>query len=140
MEFVVIKVTGTFNNFNEEIKKLGINIEESFKAIEPITSKIVALINERDNLKSQFDEIKRNFDNLSSQISELQKKLNDQKAEFDTKEQTFENRIVSLQREIDLLMLDNQKFSEQIKTRDDKINMLESQKSELLTSLRNKSS
>ena len=137
---MVVEVTESFNNFNEEIKKLQTNIQESFKVIEPITSKIDVLISERDSFKSQVDELKRNFDNLSNQLSDLQKKLNDQKAEFDAKEQTNENRLVSLQREIDLLTLDKKKFLEQLKTRDDKINMLESQKNELLTSLREKSS
>ena len=137
---MVIEVTGSFNNFNEEIKKLQTNVRESFEAIEPITSKIDALIRERDSFKSQTDELKRNFDNLSDQLSDLQKKLNEQKIEFDAKAQTNENQIVSLQREIDLLTLDKKKFLEQLKTRDDKISLLESQKDELLTSLRNKSS
>ncbi len=137
---MVVEVSESFNNFNEEIKKLQTNVRESFEAIEPITSKIDALISERDSFKSQADELKRNFDNLSDQLSDLQKKLNDQKMEFDAKAQTKENQIVSLQREIDLLTLDKKKFLEQLKTRDDKISMLESQKDELLTSLRNKSS
>jgi len=130
----------SFSNVNEEIKKLQKNVRESFEAIEPIASKIDVLISERDSFHSQADEIKRNFDNLNDQLSDLQKKLNAQKTEFETKAQTSENQIVSLQREIDLLALDKKKFSEQLKTRDDKISMLESQKEELLTSLRNKSS
>ena len=137
---MVFEMSGSFNNINEEIKKLQTNVRESFEAIEPITSKIDALISERDSFKSQADEVKRNFDDLSNQMSDLQKKLNDQKVEFETKAQTSENQIVSLQREIDLLALDKKKFSEQLKTRDDKISMLESQKEELLTSLRKKSS
>ncbi len=136
----MVEVSESFNNFNEEIRKLQTNVRESFEAIEPITSKIDALISERNSFKSQADELKRNFDNLSSQLSDLQKKLNDQKIEFDAKAQTNENQIVSLQREIDLLTLDKKKFLEQLKTRDDKISMLESQKDELLTSLRDKSS
>ncbi len=128
----------SFNNINEEIKKLQTNVRESFETIDPITSKIDALISERASLKSQVDEVKRNFDDLSSQISNLQKKLNDQKAEYETKAQTTENQIVSYQREIDLLVLDKKKLSEQLKTRDDKITTLESQKEELLTTLRNK--
>ena len=137
---MVVEVAESFNNFNEEIKKIQTNVRESIQAIEPIASKIDTLINERDSFKSQTDELKRKFDSLSDQLSDLQKKLNDQKIEFDTKAQTSENQIVSLQREIDLLTLDQKKFSEQLKTRDDKIHMLESQKDELLTSLRNKSS
>ncbi|MCK4847839.1 MAG: hypothetical protein KAT16_02315 [Candidatus Heimdallarchaeota archaeon] len=133
-------MSGSFNNINEEIKKLQTNVRESFEAIEPITSKIDALISERDNFKSQAEEVKRNFDDLSNQLSGSQKKLNDQKAEFETKAQTSENQIVSLQREIDLLTLDKKQLSEQLKTQDDKIGMLESQKEELVTALRNKSS
>ena len=128
----------SFNNINEEIKKIQTNVRESFETIDPITSKIDALISERASLKSQVDEVKRNFDELSNQLSNLQKKLNDQQAEFETKSQTTENQIVSYQREIDLLVLDKKKLSEQLKTRDDKISTLESQKEELLTSLRNK--
>jgi chromosome segregation ATPase len=137
---MVVEVSESFNNFNEEIKKLQTNVRESIEAIEPITSKIDALISERDSFKSQTDELKRKFDNLSDQLSNLQKKLNEQKIEFDAKARTNENQIVSLQREIDLLTLDKKKFLEQLKTRDDKISLLESQKDELLTSLRNKSS
>ena len=137
---MVIEVSESFNNFNEEIKKLQTNVRESFEAIEPINSKIDVLIRERDSFKSQIDELKRNFDDLNNQVSDLQRKLNDQKAAHDAKEQTNENRIVSLQREIDLLTLDKQKFSEQLKARDDKISILESQKDELLTTLREKSS
>ncbi|MHA1236267.1 MAG: hypothetical protein ACTSQ9_01245 [Candidatus Hodarchaeales archaeon] len=128
----------SFNDINEEIKKLKTNVHESFETIEPIASKIDALIGERDSLKSQVDEVKRKFDDLSDQISNLQKKLNEQKAEFEIKAQTAENQIVSYQREIDLLVLDKKKLSEQLKTRDDKISTLESQKEELLTTLRNK--
>ncbi len=137
---MVFEMSGSFNNINEEIKKLQTNVRESFEAIEPITSKIDALISERDNFKSQAEEVKRNFDDLSNQLSGSQKKLNDQKAEFETKAQTSENQIVSLQREIDLLTLDKKQLSEQLKTQDDKIGMLESQKEELVTALRNKSS
>lgn len=136
----MVEVSESFNNFNEEIKKLQTNVRESIEAIKPITSKIDALISERDSFKSQTDELKRKFDNLSDQLSDLQKKLNEQKIEFDAKARTNENQIVSLQREIDLLTLDKKKFLEQLKTRDDKISLLESQKDELLTSLRNKSS
>ena len=136
----MVEVSESFNNFNEEIKKLQTNVRESIEAIKPITSKIDALISERDSFKSQTDELKRKFDNLSDQLSDLQKKLNEQKIEFDAKARTNENQIVSLQREIDLLTLDKKKFLEQLKTRDDKIILLESQKDELLTSLRNKSS
>jgi len=136
---MVVEVSESFNNFNEEIKKLQTNVRESIEAIEPITSKIDALISERDSFKSP-DELKRKFDNLSDQLSNLQKKLNEQKIEFDAKARTNENQIVSLQREIDLLTLDKKKFLEQLKTRDDKISLLESQKDELITSLRNKSS
>jgi chromosome segregation ATPase len=137
---MVIEVSESFNNFNEEIKKLQTNVRESIESIEPITSKIDALISERDSFKSQTDELKRKFDNLSDQLSDLQKNLNEQKIQFDAKAQTNENQIVSLQREIDLLTLDKKKFLEQLKARDDKISLLESQKDELLTSLRNKSS
>jgi chromosome segregation ATPase len=136
----VVEMSESFNNINEEIKKIQTNARESFEAIEPITTKIDALISERDSLKSQSEELKRNFDDLSTQLSDLQKKLNDQKMEFEAKAQTSENKIVSLQREIDLLNLDKKKFTEQLKSRDDRISMLETQKEELLTSLRNKSS
>jgi len=135
---MVFEMPESFNNINEEIKKLQTNARESFEAIKPIISKIDALISERDSFESQADEAKRNFDDLSNQLSDLQKKLNNSKTEFETKAQTSENQIVSLQREIDLLALDKKKLSEQLKTRDDKISMLESQKEELITSLRNK--
>ena len=119
-----------------DLKEIQNNIQDAVKAIEPLFSKLSTVIDERDQLKQQVEEVQRKFEGLTNQLSNLQKNLNDQKVEYETQKQTNDNKIVSMKRDFDLLTMDKQKLSEQVKTQDDKISTLESQKEEILRSLR----
>jgi chromosome segregation ATPase len=131
-------LTDSLSEASRELKEIQNNIQDAVKAVEPIFSKLSTLIDERNQLKHQVQEVQRKFESLSSQISDLQKKLNDDKIEFEAKLQTSDNKIVSLQREVDLTTMENQKLSEQLKSRDEKIVTLEAQKEELMQSLRDR--
>ncbi|MHA1978419.1 MAG: hypothetical protein ACW98I_16065 [Candidatus Hodarchaeales archaeon] len=133
-------MANSYDDMNTEISVIRTNVQEAFKKVEPLISHLDALITEKNAFKRQVDEIQRKYDDLGNELSVLQNKLSEQKVEFESQKQTNENRLVSLQREVDLLTLDKKQLSEKIKIQDEKISTLESQKEELIQSLRDRSS
>ena len=136
----VDEMPNSFDDVNTEISSIRTSVQEAFNKVEPLISQLDALIKEKNAFKLQVDEIQRKYNDLGNEVSELQKKLSDQKLEFESQNQTNENRLVSLQREVDLLTLDKKQLSEKIKTQDGRISTLESQKEELVQTLRDRGS
>ena len=129
-------MTNSLSEASRNLREIQTNIQDAVKAVEPLFNKLSSLIDERNQLRYQLEDTQRKFENLSNQLSDFQKKLNDNSIGFETQLQTSENKIVSLQREVDLLTMDRQKLSEQLKARDERIRTLESQNEELIQSIR----
>ncbi len=132
-------MANTKDHVNSEMEAIKTNVQEAFKKVEPLISQLDTLITEKNALKEQVDEIQRKYADLGNELSELQKKLKDQKVEFESQKHTTENRIVSLQREVDLLTSDKKQLSDKLSKQNERIATLESQKEELQQSLRDRS-
>ena len=91
-------------------------------------------------LEEQMEEKNRLNTDLKNKISTLEHKLTEERTEFEKKLETNENKIVSLQRELDFAKDDTNKLKDQLKAKDDRIHILESQNEELSNSLRQQTS
>ncbi len=131
-------MSNSFNDINSEIKSVQTNVNQALKAIEPITLKLDKLLEEKKQLKQQTEDIQRKITDLNTENSELRQKFFAQNQKFESQQRTYENQIESLRREVDLLLSDKEQLTKQLKVKDDKIATLESQKNELVQSLRSK--
>lgn len=133
-------MTNSFNEVNEQMTEIQQNLTQAVEIAKEVPSKISQMIEEKKNLEQENEEIKKVNTDLKNQVSTLKGKLADELAEFNRKQESSENEIIYLQRELDLDKDDLNKLRDQLKAKDGRINILESQKQELTDSLRQSSS
>ncbi|MFW9903760.1 MAG: hypothetical protein ACFFFH_05465 [Candidatus Thorarchaeota archaeon] len=133
-------MTNSFDEVNEQLIEMQENLSQAVNIAKEVPTKLSQLITEKRELEVQMEEIKRVNTDHKNKISTLEHKLTEQQTEFEKKLETSENQIVSLQRELDLAKDDVKKFKDQLKAKDDRIHVLESQNEELKNSLRQQTS
>ncbi|MFX0205123.1 MAG: hypothetical protein ACFFDT_03995 [Candidatus Hodarchaeota archaeon] len=133
-------MTNSFDEVNEQLTEIQENLSQAVNIAKEVPTRLSRLITEKKELKEQMEEIKRVNTDLKNKISTLEHKLAEQRTEFEKKLETSENQIVSLQRELDLAKDDGNKLKDQLKAKDDRIHILESQNEELKNSLRQQTS
>ncbi len=133
-------MTNSFNEVTDQLAEIQKNLTQAVNIAKETPVKISQLLKEKKDLEERTEEINRLNTDLKNNVSTLENRLAEQRTEFEKKLESSENTIVSLQRELDLAKDDNNKLKDQLKAKDERINMLESQKQELTDSLRQQSS
>ncbi|MHA2245084.1 MAG: hypothetical protein ACXADY_08955 [Candidatus Hodarchaeales archaeon] len=133
-------MTNSFNEINDQSAEIQKNLAQAVNIAKEVPAKINQLLKEKKDLEERTDEIDKLNTDLKTKVSILENKLAEQRTEFEKKLESNDNKIVSLQREFDLAKDDNNKLKDQLKAKDERINILESQKQELTDSLRRQSS
>lgn len=133
-------MTNSFNEVTDQLAEIQKNLTQAVNIAKETPVKISQLLKEKKDLEERTEEINRLNTDLKNDVSTLENRLAEQRTEFEKKLESSENTIVSLQRELDLAKDDNKKLKDQLKAKDERINMLESQKQELTDSLRQQSS
>ena len=133
-------MTNSFNEVTDQLAEIQKNLTQAVNIAKEAPAKISQLLKEKKDLEERTEEINRLNTDLKNNVSTLENRLAEQRTEFEKKLESSENTIVSLQRELDLAKDDNKKLKDQLKAKDERINMLESQKQELTDSLRQQSS
>ncbi len=133
-------MTNSFNEVTDQLAEIQKNLTQAVNIAKEAPAKIGQLLKEKKDLEERTEEINRLNTDLKNNVSTLENRLAEQRTEFEKKLESSENSIISLQRELDLAKDDNNKLEDQLKAKDERINMLESQKQELTDSLRQQSS
>ena len=133
-------MTNSFDEVNEQLTEIQENLSQAVNIAKEVPTKLSQLLTEKKELEEQMEEVKRMNTDLKNNISTLEHKLSEQQTEFEKKLETSENQIVSLQRALDLAKDDANKVKDQLKAKDDRIHILESQNEELKNSLRQQTS
>ncbi|UCE12448.1 MAG: hypothetical protein JSV04_09650 [Candidatus Heimdallarchaeota archaeon] len=129
----------SFDEVTEHISEIQENLTQAVNTAKEVLPYISELLNQKTDLEQQINELRRNNSELKGQVSTLENKLSEQRTEFEKKLETSENRIISLQRELDLGRDDYKKLEDRLREKDERIKVLESQKQELTDSLRQQS-
>lgn len=133
-------MTNSFNEVNDQLTEIQQNLIQAVNIAKEVPTKVNQLLKEKKELEERTEEINRINTDLKDKVSSLEHKLTEQQTEFEKKLETTENVNASLQRELDLAKDDSSRLKDQLKARDDRIQILESQKEELTNSLRQQTS
>ncbi|MFX1285828.1 MAG: hypothetical protein ACFFB5_19460 [Promethearchaeota archaeon] len=133
-------MTNSFNEVAEQITEIQENLMQAVNIAKEVPVKISRLINEKNALKEKTEEISRINTDLKNNVATLEHKLAEQRTDFEKKLESSENKIIYLQRELDLVKDDINKLKDQLEAKEERIKVLESQKKELTDSLRQQSS
>jgi len=131
-------VSNSLNNTNDQLNEIKTNLSTAIEKAKSVPEKINQLIKMRDGLSEENQRLKIKNKELEDEIVKIDSKLSDLKQEYERKLEMSENKIVSLQRELDLAKDDKEKLEKQIIEREERIKILESQKEELAQALRQK--
>ncbi|MHA1226558.1 MAG: hypothetical protein ACTSPV_07445 [Candidatus Hodarchaeales archaeon] len=131
-------MSNSLNNTNDQLNEIKTNLSTAIEKAKSVPEKINQLIKMRDGLSEENQRLKIKNKELEDEIVKIDSKLSDLKQEYERKLEMSENKIVSLQRELDLAKDDKEKLEKQIIEREERIKILESQKEELAQALRQK--
>ena len=133
-------MTNSFNEVNEQLTEIQQNLTQAVNIAKEVPAKVSQLLKEKKELEDRMEEINRMNTDLKNTIATLEHKLTEQKTEFEKKIETSENKIISLQRDLDITKDNSNKLKDQLKAKDDRIQILESQNEELKTTIRQQTS
>ena len=112
-------MTNSFNEVNEQITEIQQNLTQAVNIAKEVPAKVSKLLKGKKELEEQMEEIKRMNADLKNKIATLEHKLIEQQTEFEKKLETSENKIFSLQRELDITKDDiNRLIDEIVKEKD----------------------
>ena len=122
-----------------ELLEIKNTLLQSMEITKQVPEKVDRLLNEINDLKQSTNILRAKNKELEERSTKLEADINFLKDDFAKKIDSSENKIVSLQRELELNKDDIIKLSKQIKEKDERIKLIESQKEELTMALRQKS-
>ncbi|WP_455141628.1 hypothetical protein [Candidatus Hodarchaeum mangrovi] len=132
-------MTNSFKENTKELTEIKNSLLESMEITKQVPQKVDRLLNEVSDLKQSTNALRTKNKELEDRSTKLEAEVIALKDDFAKKLESSENRIVSLQRELELSKDDMIKLKNQIEDKNERIRLLESQKEELTSALRQKS-
>jgi chromosome segregation ATPase len=132
-------MTNSYSKMDEELNETQKSLTKVADIAKVVPEKIKQIVEEKNKLKAKNDELIKTKIELNEKINKLEGELSGQRNEFEKKIASNENRIVSLERELELSKDENSKLITELEEKNNRIEILESQKVELTQSLRDKS-
>ncbi len=132
-------MTNSFKENTKELTEIKNSLLESMEITKQVPQKVDRLLNEVSDLKQSTNALRTKNKELEDRSTKLEAEVIALKDDFAKKLESSENRIVSLQRELELSKDDMSKLKNQIEDKNERIRLLESQKEELTSALRQKS-
>ncbi len=132
-------MTNTFSKMDEELNETQRKLTKAADITKVVPEKIKQILEEKRKLNEANSELNKFNNEMKEKISKLEGMLSDQRNDFENKLASNENRIVSLERELELSKDENLKLITKLEEKNRRIEILESQKAELTQSLREKS-
>ncbi len=126
------------NKTSIEMNEVQKNLSRSINITKEIPNKINQLKQDNFILQKKNQELTDANNESKNRVASLEHKISEITLEFEKKLQSNENKLISLQRELDLSNEEIRSIKDQLKKRDDRIILLENQKNELIESLRKK--
>jgi len=132
-------MTNSFKESTKELIEIKNSLLQSMEITKQVPEKVDRLLNEIYDLKNLNNVLKTKNKELGDRSTKLEAEIKVLKDDFAKKFDSSENKIISLQRELELRKDDMSKLKNQIEDRNERIKILESQKEELTSVLRQKS-
>jgi chromosome segregation ATPase len=132
-------MSNTLEKSTTQANKIKQNLTRASEIAKELPDKLNQLHQANMNLNKEKEMAKKENEELKGRVNNLDANLLSIKTEFDQKLKTSENKIVSLQRELEIARDDLKSKISQNTAKDERINVLESQNKELMENLRRRS-
>ncbi|MHA1973840.1 MAG: hypothetical protein ACTSW1_12660 [Candidatus Hodarchaeales archaeon] len=131
-------MSNPLNDTNDQLNEIKTNLSTTIEKTKSVPEKINQLIKMKEELSEENRGLILKSKELKDEIVKIESKMNDLRQDYERKLEMSENKIVALQRDLDLAKDDKNKLEKKIIERDKRIEILESQKEELTQALRQK--